>query len=104
MIYQAEKQLKELSDKVPADLKSRVEAKVTDLKEAANREDVNKMKQAQEALQQEIMQIGQAIYGSGGAGADPAQAGAGVGASSPGTGKSAGDDPVVIDADFSDSK
>ncbi len=100
MIYQAEKQLKELSDKVPADLKSRVEAKVADLREAANTEDVNKMKQAQEALQQEIMKIGQAIYGSGGAGADPAQ---GAGGSSPGTGKSGGDDAEVIDADFSDS-
>lgn len=100
MIYQAEKQLKELSDKVPADLKSRVEAKVATLREAANAEDVNKMKQAQEALQQEIMQIGQAIYGSGGDGAESAQAGSGA---SPGARKSAGDDAEVIDADFSDS-
>lgn len=105
MIYQAEKQLKELSDKVPADLKSRVEAKVADLREAASSEDVSKMKQAQEALQQEIMQIGQAIYGSGGAGADPSQPASGpAGGTSPGAGKSGGDDAEVIDADFSDSK
>lgn len=104
MIYQAEKQLKELSDKVPADLKSRVEAKVADLREAASTEDVNRMKQAQEALQQEIMQIGQAIYGSGGAGADPSQPASGAGGTSPGAGKSGGDDADVIDADFSDSQ
>jgi chaperone protein DnaK len=102
MIYQAEKQLKELGDKVPADLKGRVESKVADLKEAATTEDVNRMKQAQESLQQELMQIGQAIYGSGGAGAGagPAQ---GAGESSPGAGKPGGDDAEVIDADFSDS-
>ncbi|KAG0578804.1 hypothetical protein KC19_4G050600 [Ceratodon purpureus] len=103
MIYQAEKQLKELSDKVPADLKSRVESKMSDLKEAAQTENVDKMKRAQEALQQELMQIGQAIYGSGGAEADPAQTRPGAGASSTGTGKPGGDDGEVIDADFSDS-
>lgn len=97
MIYQAEKQLKELSDKVPADLKSRVETKVVDLKEAAKTEDVEKMKRAQEALQQEVMQIGQAIYGSGAAHAGPAQPGSGAASSPP------GDDAEVIDADFTDS-
>jgi hypothetical protein len=88
---------------VPADLKSRVESKVADLKEAAQAENVDKMKRAQEALQQEVMQIGQAIYGSGGAGAGPAQPGPAAGGSSTQTGKPGGDDAEVIDADFSDS-
>lgn len=102
MIYQAEKQLKELSDKVPADLKSRVEAKVENLKSAAKGEDVNTIKQAQEGLQQELMQIGQAIYGSGGQGSGSAQPGAGAGPSS-GASNAGGDDPEVLDADFTDS-
>lgn len=102
MIYQAEKQLKDLSEKVPANLKSRVESKVAGLKEAAQTENVDQMKRAQEALQQEVMQIGQAIYGSGGTGTDPAQPGPGTSGSSTGTGKP-GDDAEVIDADFSDS-
>lgn len=97
MIYQAEKQLKELGDKVPTDLKSNVEARVGDLKDAAQTEDLDKMKRAQENLQQELMQIGQAIYGNKGAGTGPAQPGPESG------GKSGADDAEVIDADFTDS-
>lgn len=97
MIYQAEKQLKELGDKVSADMKNNVEARIGDLKDAAQTEDVGKMKQAQENLQQQLMQIGQAIYGSGGAGTGPSQPGPESG------GKSGADDAEVIDADFTES-
>merc|ERR1719440_133206 len=62
MVYQTEKQLDELADKVPADVKDKVETKLNDLKASLETEDVAAIKQAQEALQQEVVSLGQAIY------------------------------------------
>ncbi len=98
-MYQAERQLKELGDKVPGDLKSSIESKIADLWSAAQADDVGKMKRTQETLQQELIKIGQSIYGSGGSGASTGAA-AGSRSSSRGGGS---DEPDVIDADFTDS-
>lgn len=57
--YQAEKQLKEFGDKVPADVKEKVEAKVKALREAIASDKTEDMKTAMEQLQQEIMSLGQ---------------------------------------------
>lgn len=55
MVYQAEKQVKDLGEKVPADLKAKVEEKITALRELAGKEDIDAIKKGMEALQQEVM-------------------------------------------------
>jgi len=106
LVYQAERQLKELGDKVPGDLKSSIESKIADLRSAAQADDVGKMKRTQETLQQELIKIGQSIYGSGGSGVSSGgqepQAGAAAGSRSSSRGGGS-DEPDVIDADFTDS-
>jgi len=60
--YAAEKALKEFGDKVPADINSEIEAKVVEVRKAAEGEDVEAMKSATEALGQLIQKIGAAVY------------------------------------------
>jgi molecular chaperone DnaK len=61
-VYAAEKALRDFGEKVPADTKSEVEAKVADLKKVAEGEDVAAIKSATEALGQVIQKIGAAVY------------------------------------------
>lgn len=91
MVYQTEKQLNELGDKVPEDMKTSILEKVGELKEAIARDDVSKMKTLQEELQQQVMAMGQAMY-----------QGAEGGAQGPASSDSPSDD--VIDAEFSSDK
>jgi molecular chaperone DnaK len=63
--YAAEKSLREFGDKVPADLKSEVEAKVADVRSAAQGEDIEKIKSATDVLGQAIQKIGASVYGQG---------------------------------------
>lgn len=65
--YQAEKQLKEFGDKVPAEVKSKVEEKIKALREASEQDNLEGMKSGMEALQQEMMTVGQAVYSQVGA-------------------------------------
>ncbi|CAM6091717.1 unnamed protein product [Calypogeia fissa] len=99
VIYQTEKQLKELGEKVPAPVKEKVEAKLKDLKDTVAGGSTQAIKDAIAALNQEVMQLGQSLYNQPGAGG-PAPGGP----EAPGAGpkaSSGGDD--VIDADFTDS-
>ena len=89
--YQAEKQLKDLGDKVSATDKTRVEGLIKDLREAINQENYDRMKSLTNDLQQALMQIGSAVYSQAGG---SNRAGSSSGGSS--------DD--VIDADFVESK
>jgi molecular chaperone DnaK len=61
-VYAAEKALREFGEKVPAETKSEVEAKVTDVKSAVQGEDVARIKSATEALSQVVQKIGAAVY------------------------------------------
>jgi molecular chaperone DnaK len=99
LVYQAEKQLGELGDKVGAEDKAKVEASSAKLKEAIEKEDFDTMKSELETLQQALYAAGAAVYQQA-AGADGAAAPGGNGS---GAGSSAaGDD--VIDAEFTESK
>ncbi|KAH6766492.1 chloroplast heat shock protein 70-2 [Perilla frutescens var. hirtella] len=102
LVYQTEKQLKELGDKVPAPVKEKVEAKLGELKDAISGGSTQAVKDAMNALNEEVMQIGQSLYGQPGAapGAGPTPPG---GASSSES-SDKGPDGDVIDADFTDSK
>ncbi|KAG2700414.1 hypothetical protein I3760_07G229600 [Carya illinoinensis] len=101
VVYQTEKQLKELGDKVPVAVKGKVEAKLKELKDAISGGMTQAIKNAMAALNQEVMQLGQFLYNQ------PGQEGAGHASgsqrgSSGSTGKTA--DGEVIDADFTDTK
>ncbi len=102
LVYQAEKQLGELGDKVDADSKAKVEEKRVKLKEAVDKDDFVAMKSMLEELQQELYTLGASVYQQAGAagaapGADPGADGTDAAGSS-----SNGDD--VIDAEFTESK
>ena len=101
LVYQAEKQLGELGDKVGAEDKAKVEASSTKLKEAIAKDDFDTMKSELETLQQALYAAGAAVYQqAGAAGATPS--GNGNAAASDGASGAASDD--VIDAEFTESK
>ncbi len=62
-VYAGEKALRDLGDKVPAEIKAEVEAKSAEVKEAAKGEDVETIKAAVDALGQSIQKIGASVYG-----------------------------------------
>ena len=101
LVYQAEKQISELGDKVSADDKSKVEGFTTQLKEALEKEDYDTMKTVQEQLQQALYAAGASVYQQGAEGAPEAAATSGNGASAD-SGSASGED--VIDAEFTESK
>lgn len=62
IIYQTEKSLRDLGDKVPAGDRSTIEQTIEDLKKAKEGEDVNRIRQLIEQLQQASYAIGQQMY------------------------------------------
>ena len=102
LVYQAEKQLGELGDKVEADAKAKVEEKATKLKEAAEKEDFDSMKTLLEELQQELYTVGASVYQQAGAEAAATGADGEASGNSSGDSSNAGDD--VIDAEFTETK
>ncbi|MDX8144320.1 molecular chaperone DnaK [Lentzea sp. BCCO 10_0061] len=101
LVYQTEKVVKENDDKLPAEIKDKVNAAIAEANEALKGTDINAIKTAVEKLATESQAIGQAIYanapGAPGAeapGADaPGAAGAGAGAKK---------DDDVVDAEIVD--
>jgi molecular chaperone DnaK len=67
LIYQMEKMLRDLGDKVSSSDRGRVEGIVEDLKKAKEGDDAAKIKQLIEQLQQASQAIGQAMYAQQGA-------------------------------------
>ena len=104
LVYQAEKQINELGDKVPADDKTKAEGLIKDLKEAVAAEDDEKIQTLTPELQQVLYSIGSNMYQQAGADAAPdADAGTpgGEAPSDSGGSTTGGDD--VIDAEFSEN-
>jgi len=95
LVYQAEKQIGELGDKVDDAAKTKVEDKRVKLKEATEKDDYETMKSLVEELQQELYALGASVYQQANA---ASQAADGSNTDS----KTDGDD--VIDAEFTESK
>src|SRR6266568_4348340 len=74
--YQAEKMLREQGDKMPEQLRVQVAEKSSAVKRALDANDLEAMKTAMEELQQAMMAVGQAVYGSGAPG-EPGEPGQG---------------------------
>lgn len=102
VVYQTEKQLKEVGDKVPAAVKEKVENKLRELKDSISSGSTQAIKDAMAALNQEAMQLGQSLYSQPGAAAAGGESAATTSEDSSSTGKSDGDGEV-IDADFTES-
>jgi len=96
LVYQTEKQLAELGDKIDAATKGKVEEKSKSLKEATDKEDYDAMKKLLEELQQELYAVGSSVY------QQPGNQASATDTSNQAPPKDDGDD--VIDADFSESK
>jgi molecular chaperone DnaK len=62
MAYQAEKALRDGGDKVPAEVRSDVEAKIKDVRSALEGDDISRIRSATEALAQASQRIGAAMY------------------------------------------
>jgi len=102
MIYQTEKTLKEMGDKVNAADKQRIEEAVAALKKAIEGGDTADIKSKTEALQQAAYKIAEEMYKQQGAQAGAAGAGAASGAAESGPTKGTADDvdyEVVKDED-----
>jgi len=97
-IYTAEKALRDLGDKVPADIKSKVETEVGNVKKALESDDAANIKSATEQLFQVVQQIGASVYQQQGPAAGPSTEG-----QEPGSGegeKKPGGDDDVVDGEF----
>ncbi len=71
LAYQAEKTLNELGDKVPADDRESIEGKVKDLREALEGDDLDRIKQLTEEVQQASYALSQQLYAQEGEGDEP---------------------------------
>ncbi|MEE8324069.1 MAG: molecular chaperone DnaK [Candidatus Humimicrobiaceae bacterium] len=116
LVYSTEKLLKDMGDKVPADMKTKIEDQVKVLKKAIESDDAEQMKKETETLQNLQNELSQKLYskagagdgqgagpGAGGPGAGPGgqQAGpAGPGAAGGGEKKDGNGEEDVIDAEF----
>jgi molecular chaperone DnaK len=105
MTYEVEKNSKEWADKLPADLKSKLDAAVERARKALRGDDLNEIKAAQEELSRVFNEAGQSFYAqSQGAGAGAGAAGSPGGASAEAgqpAGSGAGGRPDdVVEADY----
>ncbi|GAB1355316.1 MAG TPA: molecular chaperone DnaK [Candidatus Rifleibacterium sp.] len=104
LVYQTEKTLKELGDKVPADLKNEVEGKAGELKKALETKDVEQIKAKIEQLQTTAQKLGEMLYknapGAQGAAGAAGHAGHADDAGSAGPKAAGKEDENVVDAEF----
>ncbi len=100
MIFQCEKTMGELGDKVSADEKADVEAKINALKEELKGENYDAIKAKQEELQQSFYKISEKVYAAAQQ-AQQAQAGA-QGAPGADPNAAAGGNADYVDADFTE--
>ncbi len=96
MVYQCEKAMSDLGDKLDASDKSAVEAEIAKVKEALKGSDVNAIKAASEELQKKFYDLSAKIYSQ----ANPQQGQPGAG---PEQGGPQGGSGNVYDADFTES-
>ena len=99
MVYQSEKTIKDLGDKLSADDKSGLEAKISDLKEALKGENIEDIKAKQKALEEKFYEVSAKVYQQANPNGDPNMGG------QPGCDGNCGDcgnhgDDGYVDADY----
>ena len=98
LVYQTEKMIKDLGDKVPSDDKLAVDSAVSELKSAIESNDTARIKAASDALEQQTYKLAQLVYSQAGQPqpGEPEQ----TAAPGPETEAPSGEDEGVIDAEF----
>ncbi|MGP4016734.1 molecular chaperone DnaK [Saccharopolyspora sp. 5N708] len=102
LVYQTEKVLKENDEKLPSDVKEKVQASINEVNETLKGDDVAAISAAVEKLATESQALGQALYADAGANAAAGAAGAGAAGDAAGASSSSGDD--VVDAEIVDDE
>ncbi len=103
LVYNAEKTLRDLGDKVDGGKAAAVRESIDALKLALGRDDAAAIRSAAEGLQKQLLDVGAAMYGAGGA---DSAGGASDGAPGPGAGPGGKEDSAgagggrVVDADY----
>src|ERR687883_259428 len=96
MTYEVEKNAKEWSDKLPADMKTRLDASVERSRKALRGDDMSEIRSAQEELTRAYSEAGQSLYAQ--------QASSGAPGGTPGAGEPAGStsgrQEDVVEADY----
>ena len=99
-VYQTEKTLNELGDKVSAEEKAEIEAKIEEVKKVKDGDDIEAIKKAMEDLTQAFYKESEKLYqqngGAQGQGFDPNN----MGGANAGAGATNNNDDNVVDADF----
>ncbi|MFS8894632.1 molecular chaperone DnaK [Synechococcus sp. O70.1] len=94
LAYQAERQLKELGDKISSSKRSQIETLVRELREAIQRDDDSAIQSKERELQEALYAVSSELYQQAGASSS----------STASAGKTAGGSDDVIDADFTEAK
>ena len=95
MVYQCEKAMSELGDKIDAADKSDIEAKIQATKDAIASNNTETMKSATEALTAKFNEVAQKVYAQAAPQGDPNMGGA-----NPGAGAAGGAQDNTVDADY----
>ncbi|MCC3145401.1 molecular chaperone DnaK [Halanaerobium sp. Z-7514] len=100
LVHQTEKTLKDAGDKVPAEIKDKVEAAKDELEKALEGDDIDEIKAKMEALTEELTELSSELYSQ----AEGAQAGAGAAGAQPGAQGRAqtesSEDDNTVDVDY----
>jgi len=102
LIYSTEKLIKDMGDKVPADMKTGIDEQIKVLRKAMESNDTEQIKRETEELQKIQNELSQKLYAQSGAGAGQGAGAGGQGQGASGGGQKAGgnEDEDVIDAEF----
>lgn len=92
LVYQAERTLREMGDKISASLRSEVEDKVKVVRDALSANDFIRLRNASEELEHTIQRIGQEVYRQ--------SEGAGATAGSTTAGNSSSDEPDTVEGEY----
>ena len=101
LMYAAERSLRDLGDKVPADKREGAESAIKEVRESLEGQDIARIRAAADRLQQVFAEVSQAAYQQAAGAGQPA---GGPGTTPPGQEPGEGGDEGVIDAEFTESE
>jgi len=103
LIYQTEKSIKDLGDKVDSSLKESIDSAIEGLKKAMENTDAEEIKRLSEELMKSSHKLAEAMYQKAAGGAETGEQASGGEASAQGESQASADEDVV-DADFEEVK
>jgi molecular chaperone DnaK len=69
LVYQSERTLREMGDKISASLRNEIEDKIKDVRDAMSGNDITRLRRASEDLERSMQRIGEEVYRQSGAAA-----------------------------------